>query len=175
MDARIHFENPKNSDVGNYLISIEATDGEGEVAKQSTSLNIQNVNDRPFLIQSSVNRLSDVFKSGSLTEGEKRRIESLPLFADPDWIHESLVNDKLKLDVRLQKENQTNDFIKLEKSGPGSINLELDALPGYTSTIDTTFKIVATDIQGESISTDWIKMMIPPIPRQTLIKSGQKF
>ena len=174
MDARMHFEKPANIDVGNYLISIEATDGDGQVAHKSTKLTIETVNDKPFLIQSSVQKLTDFFKSGMLTEGEKKRLESLPLFADPDWIHKSLVNDKLQLEVKLQADYDSSDFLKIHKTGAGSFDLELDALPGYTSSIDSTFKIEATDSEGESVSTDWIKMILNPISKQTLITEGPK-
>ena len=96
------------------------------------------------------------------------------MFADPDWIHSSLVNDELKIEIELKNNNFKDEFIDIQKVGAGSINLTLSALPGYKESVDTTFRIKASDNGGEEITTDWISTAIRPKSEKTLIRRGVK-
>ena len=67
---------------------------------------------------------------------------------------------------------KNSDFLQIKKTGAGSVDLEFNALSGYRTSIDTTFRMIATDSQGESVSTNWINTMINPKSDQTLISTG---
>lgn len=120
---------PTNDEVGNYVISIIATDLSGESASTEFALSVENVNDAPYIANQPENQLAD--------EDELFEMDLSDVFADID------VNDELTIEFA-----QLPDWLS-------SDNSIISGTPSDSEFGIYTIIVNATDLAGESVSTEF--------------------
>lgn len=176
--SKIYLEasQPDNDAVGRYQLLLKAEDLAGEPVSKTLSLVIANRNDAPLVDVLGVQQTQLLKKwlAEDRVEGD-RSSQSFRLFTDPDLRYRDSLSFEL-VPGAANAETQAlllPDSIRLQQSADGSVVLDLIPPRGLTSVIAQQFKLVASDVDGLSVASDWFTVAFRPLAEPTLLTRGE--
>ncbi|KZR63598.1 MULTISPECIES: putative Ig domain-containing protein [Prochlorococcus] len=172
--ADIEILAPGNADVGNYIVTITATDQDGKSTSAEVPLLISNTNDAPEVIKNAESILAKWLTEQPHLEHNNDITPLLKLFKDQDLMHGD------KLDIRLVKapaedshqNAAANSIVEIISENNGNISLNLLPPKGITSIYEQMFRLEATDSDGSTANTDWLTVAITPSAEATVLNRG---
>ncbi len=160
---------PGNKEVGNYIVTINATDQNGEMVSADLPLRIKNINDDPVIVSNSQRYITEWLKQ-PIAERSTKSLSTLQLFYDPDTRH----GDDLSLKLIPGANGIDSEYLSIQDSiefgsnTKGHIELKLTPPRGITTTLmEQQFRIEGSDSSGKSVYSDWFTARFSPTAEVT--------
>jgi Ca2+-binding RTX toxin-like protein len=144
-NARTFSGTPGNAEVGTLNIKVTATDSQGEIASDTFTLTVENVNDKPILQNAIADQTTTENTIFSFTIPENA-------FSDVD------TNDNLTYSATLDNGNPLPNWLSFNAS-----TRTLSGIPGNNDSGILNIKITASDRQGATVSDIFALTVFNPI------------